>query len=181
MGPKQRKTSADDTEEQAALALRLIEVLNDDNVLKKLKNVLFPEALSEKIDALTITINRLTKQVNEKDETINVLQTRIDALEDSNDDLEQRMRRPNLKIYGVPEQREGECTDGLVLAVVNGKMGMTPPIEVHQLERSHRLGCRDANGQARAPAARPIIVRFRSERLRDNVPGQRTGQRTQLK
>ena len=51
-------------------------------------------------------------------------------------------------------------------------MGITPPIELHQISRSHRLGKR-VDGQGR-PRERPIIVRFIGERVRDEVYRART-------
>ena len=64
MGPKQRvRTISDDTDDQEHLAVRLIELLNDDQVLAKLKKVLFPTELYEKMDALYEQVRRLHAQV----------------------------------------------------------------------------------------------------------------------
>ena len=53
-----------------------------------------------------------------------------------------------------------------------GRLEMSPPLEIDDLERSHRLGRRaDKDGR---PRTRAIIVRFRSERVRDEVFRART-------
>ena len=54
----------------------------------------------------------------------------------------------------------------------NEAMGLSPPLVVTDIERSHRLGPpKDREGRDRT---RPVIVRFRSERLRDSVYRART-------
>ena len=47
MGPKAKRSASDEPDD--ALALRLVEILNDDQVLAKLKSVLFPEKTTGKI------------------------------------------------------------------------------------------------------------------------------------
>ena len=47
-----RKRTGSDTEEQSTLALRLIELLNDNTALDKLKQVLYPQELSDQIKGL---------------------------------------------------------------------------------------------------------------------------------
>ena len=97
-------------------------------------------------------------------------------LADANDSLEQYTRRPNLRFEGIPEADHGEDTDAKVLEIVNTKLEMTPPLEIDDLERSHRLGRRvDKDGR---PRTRAIIVRFQSERLRDEVFRARTKLKT---
>ena len=102
------------------------------------------------------------KQVKAKDIRIVELEKKIHALEESSDNLEQYTRRSNIRIHGVPEKGEGEDTDVTVLAVINDKMGVTPPPSLHDPERSHRLG-------GKCTGSRPIIVRFRAERIWDYV------------
>ena len=46
------------------------------------------------------------------------------------DSIEQYSRRSNIHVSGIPEaDGEGEDTDEKVLAVLNGKMGVQPPIQ----------------------------------------------------
>ena len=118
------------------LALRIIELLNDDAIVAKLKTALYPCDLADKIDSLNSHIENLTKQVKAKDIHIVELEKKIHALEESSDNLEQYTRRPNLRIHGVPETGQGKDTNATVLAVIDDKMGVTPPLSLHDLERS---------------------------------------------
>ena len=166
--PKKRTDS--DTEEQGTLALRLIELLNDDAVLDKLKQVLYPKELSTQLKGLNAQIVRLQQQLAVKDEKIKTLEERVNKLEIDTDGVEQYSRRANLQISGLAERDGGEDTDELVLKVVNDNMGLV--VERDDIERSHRLGRKtDANGR---PRTRPVIVRFTTERLRDDVFHART-------
>ena len=81
MGPKQRvRTISDDTDDQEHLAVRLIELLNDDQVLAKLKKVLFPTELHEKMDALYEQVRRLHAQLEAKDQRIKCLEEKVTFL-----------------------------------------------------------------------------------------------------
>ena len=173
MGPKKVR-NASGSEDQAALALRLVELLNDDQVLDKPRRVLYPRELSDKINSVNAHVHTLHAKLDEKEQIIRFLEEKVAALEASADSVDQYGRRANLHVRGIPEQADpGESTDELVLDVLNNKMGMTPPVQKHQLVRSHRLG-RIKEGQDRQRHPRPIIVRFCSERLRDEVFKART-------
>ena len=54
--PETRRSVSDDD----ALALRLVALLNDDQVLAKLKSVLYPSELFERIDTFTERVKSLT-------------------------------------------------------------------------------------------------------------------------
>ena len=93
--------------------------------------------LSGRIDALNATLERLSHLVEEKDAKIVNLEREVRELADANDSLEQYTRRPNLRFEGIPEADHGEDTDAKVLKIANSKLGMTPPLELGDLERSH--------------------------------------------
>ena len=175
--PKSKSTSTDDaTDEREALALRVIDLLTDQQVLSALKKALFPVELSGRISALNATLERLSRVVEEKDARITSLEEEVRELAKANDSLEQYTRRPNLRFEGVPEDDNGEDTDAKVLDIANSLLGMTPPLDIDDLERSHRLVRRaDKDGR---PRTRAIIVRFQSERLRDDVFRARTKLKT---
>ena len=102
MGPKKLTgDTGSDTEEQGALALRLIELLNDDTELAKLKQVLYPKELSDQIKRLNNQIVRLHQQLATKDDTIKALEERVSKLEVDSDSVEQYSRRANLQIRGL--------------------------------------------------------------------------------
>ena len=105
-------SSSDDSEEEReALALRVIDLLTDQQVLSALKKALFPVELSGRIDALNATLERLPHLVEEKDAKIVNLEREVLELADANDSLEQYSRRPNLRFEGIPEADHGEDTD----------------------------------------------------------------------
>ena len=124
-----------------SLALRIIELLSDDVLLSNRKKALFPNQLATKIDALTLQVSHLTSQLDKKVERIAELETKVQSLEVANDALEQYSRRPNIRISGIAETTDGEDTDEKVLAVINGKMNLQPPLQIVQIERSHRASC----------------------------------------
>ena len=93
MPPKTRRSVSDD--EDDALALRLVALLNDDQVLTKLKSVLYPRELYEKIDSFTDRVTSLTIDLAVKEAKIEALTTRVESLEAEADRQEQYSRRPN--------------------------------------------------------------------------------------
>lgn len=68
MPPKQKTSSATDSNVQDTdLILQYIfEMLNDDDVLRKLRLALYPQALVNKIDTLTQTIAELNMKLKKK-------------------------------------------------------------------------------------------------------------------
>ena len=124
--------------------------------------MLFPKHLMDSIKALTSKVDTLTRDIDVKNATIKQLEERVDCLEDASDGVEQYSRRPNLRFFGIPENRSDDDTDKLITTVINE----STKLQEH-LERSHRLGPKlNKDGQQRN---RVIIVRFRSEKLRDAV------------
>ena len=127
------------------------------------------------ISSLTAKIECITEQLNVKDAKIDKLEKRIMILETDSDNQEQYSRRPNVRINGLTEQGDG-TTDDKVLSVINTTMGLTPPLILDDIERSHRIGPKtDNEGRQRT---RVIIVLFRSERTRDRVFRGRTQLKT---
>ena len=105
MGPKQQKksTSTEEVEEREALAIRIIDLLTDQQVLSALKKALFPTELVGKIEELNNVIGRLSTKLSEKEDRVVVLENEVRVLADANDTLEQYTRRANLIIDGIPE------------------------------------------------------------------------------
>ena len=147
------------------MALQILELLTDEMVLSKLKETMFPQELSNKIDILNTTVATLSSQLREKDAKITLLEERLTKVEEDLDRCEQYSRRPNLRIQGLSDDVRGEDTERKVLEAINVNMGFKPPLEIDQIERCHRLG-RVVVGQTRP---RVIIVRFTKERDRDAV------------
>ena len=100
-----------------------------------------------------------------KEEKIGDLQMKVATMEADADKREQYTRRPNLRFHGIQEV-DGENTNAVMITKIRQKMGLTH-IGVDHVERSHRLGLKqDVQGQLRK---RAVIVRFRSEAVRDEV------------
>ena len=120
------------------------------------------------LDGRTIasSAERQNQQIAERDQIIEDMRERLLAVEAEADRHEQYTRRPNIRIQGIPQAGEGS-TDDKVMELVNVTMALVPPLQLDDIERSRRLGPpTDKEGR---PRTRPIIVRFRSERIRDTV------------
>ena len=167
MPPKQtRKMSADAEEsDDSRIVMQMMSLLNDDTILKKLRDALYPRELANKIDLTNAKLTKLSAQLAERDEHIAELDKKVSTLEFELDELQQYTRRPNLRIQGI------EDLERKVLAVINSHMKVDPPVERKDIERCHRLGRVDA--QKNQP--RTSIVRFASERVRDSVYRARGG------
>ena len=86
---------------------RQIALLNDDQVLTKMKRVLLRHKLDTKIDSLTEKVVSLNVQLAIKDAKIDDLTTRVESLLVEADRQEQYSRRPNLRFQGVPQETTG--------------------------------------------------------------------------
>ena len=95
MRPKRKpRNQSDDTEDDDNdhLALWLIELLTDEQVLSKLKSILFPKDLKDMLDSLNGHIQTLNKQLGEKEERIKCLEMKVETLESESDIVEQYSR-----------------------------------------------------------------------------------------
>ena len=113
---------------------------------------------------MKLEITRLLQKIDEKDKLIYKLKDRIDKLEASVDDTEQYSRRANLRIQGIAESGTGEDARVKVLEMFNQKMKMSPPLSDQDIERCHRLGRHTDPARPRS-----MIIRFKSERMRDST------------
>ena len=125
-GARGGATSGDDD----ALACRLIELLNNDRVINKLKTALFPTKLSDAIDRQNAMTEQVMNQLKAQEARITVLEAKMKSLQVSADDNEQRGRRANLVFTGIPEARmnDDENTDEILMEIINIKMEVTPPV-----------------------------------------------------
>ena len=135
-------------------------------VVSKIKRALNPDDLVAEIKGLRAEITQLRSEVNEKDRVIAKLHDRVSVVELSVDASEQCGRRANLRIQGIVESGAGagEHACAKVLDVINTTMLLRPPLNDVDIERCHRLG-----RQTDLTRPRTMIVRFRSEKLRDTV------------
>ena len=103
------------------------------------------------------------------------------------DDQEQYTRRASIRIFGVPESTSGS-SDDKVLQLCNTHMKLNPPLQLEEIEVSHRAGRSpqqtggvpaaaaeagpDIHAQPDAssdPAPRAILVKFVSRRTKARV------------
>ncbi|KAK2173317.1 hypothetical protein NP493_884g01007 [Ridgeia piscesae] len=63
------------------MLLRFLELHSDDQVVRKLKSALYPQALSDKLDTTTQTIAGLTSQLESKECRITVLEDQVELLQ----------------------------------------------------------------------------------------------------
>ena len=91
-------------------------------------------------------------------------------LRDRVDDQEQRNRNSCLLLHGV-EENSDESTDDVAVAIISDNLGIS--INVDDIERSHRLGPFNKENKrylrSNKKACRPIIIRFKSIRKRQEV------------
>ena len=104
--------------------------------------LLYPQEISDKLDNMTAKINSLTSQLEAKEARIVKLDERLVQLEGVLDNQEQYTRGANLRIQGIPESDQGESTDEKTLEIVNDFIGLDPPLQLEDIERSHRVGSR---------------------------------------
>lgn len=154
---KQEVPAADDSVRRSVQ-----EAWRDPAMLSELANLIkdsvrdaIVSELKAALDRNSALIEKLETALKEKDEKISVLEAK---LEEKHDCLEQYQRRQCLRIFGVPES-EGEDTDAIAVDVA-AQIGVE--LEVHDIDRSHRVG-------RRGERPRPVIVKFVSYRKRREV------------
>lgn len=98
----------------------------------------------------------VTEEVSQRNERVlRYLLRRETLLISQCDDLQNRLRRNNLRIYQVPEDSEKEDVTGFVRELIKSSLGLTQ-IDI-RIERAHRaLGRKPLNTEP----SRSIIVRF---------------------
>ena len=119
----------------------IIELLNDDTVIGKLKKALYPQALSDKIDSQTAQIDRLLAQLTDSKTRIDQLESRVSELEDQAYHTEQYTLRANPIFTGMTETGSGENVEATMLAVINYKIASTVANSVSQRESSIVIRC----------------------------------------
>ena len=167
MGKNRRSVAEEEYQASSMTAIMLLDLLNDEQVLKKLKQVLFPQTLADKIDAMNIHITNLTTLLNNKDTRINELEQKVHTLESAIDCQEQYSRRQNLRINGIPDTSDTEDVTTAVLNLVNTTMTIKPQLQRHTIVKCHRLGAKVVRRGDQQ--TRPIIVKFSNESIRDDV------------
>jgi len=180
----------------------LIEALVDDRVMQALRSIIksmFAEQFSEFTSQLKETVESLVnKRVTESlEELVQPFSMKIDDLKKENSELRAQLestevysRLDNLILHGIPESRSESSTawfpsDGasgrpaaetrsrtqeLVTKFCNDKLQIA--VTSNDISIAHRLP------RGKTDKFRPIIVRFTSRRIREDVYGARKNLRT---
>ena len=111
-------------------------------------------------------VQQLHTLLERKDAEIAQLTDKIEDLESRLDQAEQYSRRNCIRIVGLPES-DNEDTTSLTMKLINDTMALDPPLELHEIDRLHRVG-KAESGTPRGKH-RGIIVKFATYRSRARV------------
>lgn len=161
--------------------------LNPSNadVLQAIKEM--DKRVTSKIDGVMSAIKEVKERVKEAEERIsgaedeivqlrahtNSLESQVKKLTDKVDDMENRNRRNNLRLVGLPEKEEGNDACGFLEAWIPKTLELdssTPLV----IERAHRVGPQrnigDQNTRRDASApSRTLIMRFLNYKQKEQV------------
>ena len=171
----------DNRDDMDTFKINFLESLSDDSIIKKYQEILAPlfKPLETALKTANAEISQLKCQMAEKDATISALSKKVADIEIHQDDLEQQGRKSSIRIFGIPEDTEGN-TDTKTLSLFNNNMGLQPPLVMDDLEVTHRVGRppsarNPSNDSAETPPKpRPIIVKFASRRVKGRVMEKRS-------
>ena len=166
-------------------AMNMAEILRELKELRKENQDSFSDTKAS-LSRLETSVTDLKQRMEKLEQRAEETETRVGAAEDTSqrhervlrhlvrreaaltdlcDDLQNRMRRNNLRIYQVPEGSEKGDMAGFVKQLINATLQLPPEINVH-IERAHRsLGLKPDNT---APP-RSIIVRFLDYTVKEAV------------
>ena len=132
------------------------------------------ESLKEKCDKLLVTNQKQESVIKELKAQSTTLKSSNEKEKEKVDALEQYGRRQNLEIVGVP-LKEGENTNEIAIEVAKMlNVSLTPD----QISTSHRLQTRPKPTNSEPAASPPIIVRFLSRDVRNQLYANRKLART---
>lgn len=146
----------------------------DESIISLLRNALvseLKETISEMKKSLEFTgkeVDDLKQNLSEAKQEVKDLKVElkkrddeIQQISEKTDANEQYSRRNSVRISGMRES-EGENTDKLVLALCNNGMKLSPPLEMCDIDRSHRVG-------KKSDKARPLLVKFVSYKRKSQL------------
>lgn len=113
------------------------------------------------VEERTKAIDRMDEDLVHLQNSVETLSTQQDSLQSRVDELEDRSRRNNIILRGIPDGRETwEESEARVREVLDG---VFDPLPETGIERAHRLG------QYHPSKCRPIIVRFSNFKTKNKV------------
>ncbi|KAF7661707.1 hypothetical protein LDENG_00255570 [Lucifuga dentata] len=133
-------------------------------------------AHANSIKAFETDLPARSDKVTQLETNYNELLSKCDMLTSKLDELENRSRRSNLRVLGVPEKMEGadpvEFMTQRFREICGSDTFPHPPL----LDRAHRLGRSTDDGGERSSRPRPIIVRFHYYQDKEWVLAKRRGE-----
>lgn len=112
------------------------------------------------LDERLVVVEQSVSSFQETDSKVHNLQSQVSSLRRQVEDLENRNRRNNLRIYGLPENTEGADPLSFFRSFLP-KLLSIPSEPALNIQRAHRLGRLRTDSQT-APASRPrgVILYF---------------------
>ena len=151
--------------------IHLIAELQDPSVIDNFQK-LFDKSnkkIQDVITELQNTVVRLINKLSERDKEISALKHENQELREELDELQQYNRKASIRVNGIPES-EDENTDQLLLQLSNEHMQLEPPVQLQDIEISHRVGRTPNPAQSSdKPSHWVIIARFASRRIKTKV------------
>lgn len=164
----------------------------DQNVLEELKKLRKENQeghnyTKKSLERVEQTVKDIKEQLTEHEERIEKAEERISMVEDITtrhqravkyllhrevaltakcDDLENRLRRNNIRIYQIPEGSEGKDTAGFVKRLLHDVLNLPKDMDI-KIERAHRSIAPKPVDPAMPP--RSIIVRFLDAAVKDVI------------
>lgn len=111
-------------------------------------------------------ISGVEDQVRSDSRDLKALQLQVCALQNRAIDTENRLRRNNIRIIGLPERAEGSCPTAFTEKLLIDLFGLTDLPPTFVIERAHRVP--PAPPRPGTPP-RPFLLRFLNYRDRDRI------------
>ena len=120
---------------------------------------------------LEVSMEQKTKEITSLKKQVESQHDRINGLQAEMNSLEQYSRRNCLLVFGVKEEKSEDTTE-IVRGVVSRHLGIE--LRKDDIDRSHRIQPRrrtenNQQGDKRNPPPKPIIVKFTTYRIRNEV------------
>lgn len=134
------------------LLAQLLEGQN--NIQQRLNDI---ELKIKNIEASTLALKDVGKKVSDLEKT-------VQSLRDSVVDLEDRSRRNNLLVFGIPE-KDKEMVDDLRESIIQDVFTKILGVHISSVERLHRIGRK----QPSSDRPRPVILKLIDHREKINI------------
>ena len=139
------------TEKADEFVQLFLHALGNKNIAVKLRAAM---GVSQQLAGLQQEVHALRTELASKDARIETLQKKVDAVELQQDELEQYSRRNSVRLSGLTAEADEDVMKGVLVTVLNHVMCITPPIDISEIDRMHRVGKPEAN------RTRPVLIKL---------------------